>query len=295
MQVAESAYFARRRLRGEAGIAHSLYYDQQWRPSAWPLVVTVHDMIHERFGIGSRALRWAKRLAVESAALVITPSRATAADVRRFFPRLRADVITIPWGVGDAFLRQPRQPGADGERPFLLYVGARGKYKNFRVLVRALESSPDLDEVRLVVVGGEPLDADERADVGGALGRPERLVRVEDAPDDALRRLYDSAAALVVTSRCEGFGLPLLEAMARGCPVAFAAGGSSAEVADGFGAAFDPDSPANCADAVRRAIALPPAARESAARHARSHDWSRAAEAHVAAYRTVEPRRRRVA
>src|SRR3954468_18962510 len=49
MQVAESAYFARKRLSGEAGIAHSLYYDQQRRLADWPLVVTVYDMIHERF------------------------------------------------------------------------------------------------------------------------------------------------------------------------------------------------------------------------------------------------------
>lgn len=287
MQLAESVYFARKRLSGETGVAHSLYYDQQRRLADWPLVVTVHDMIHERFGIGSAALRWAKRLAVERAALVITPSHATAADLKSVFPRLRAEVITIPWGVGEAFLQSPREPVSDDARPFLLYVGARSRYKNFDVLVRALASAPDLDELRVVLVGGESPLEDERAFLIEALGTPERLSHVESASDAALRRLYDGAAAVVVTSRCEGFGLPILEAMTRGCPVVCATGGSAEEVSGGFAVAFDPDSPAECADAIRAATAVPGHLREAAMSHARTYDWARAARAHIDAYAAV--------
>ena len=287
LQLEESVYFARRRLAGEAGVAHSLYYDQQRRLANWPLVATVHDMIHERFDIGSAALRWAKRLAVENAALVVTPSHATASDLRSYFPRLRAELVTIPWGVGEDFLRAAHDPAPDRPRPFLLYVGARGKYKNFELLARAVGSTSALDEFDLVLAGGEPLLEAERRSLVAVLGRPERLSQVASASDASLRRLYDGAAALVVTSRCEGFGLPILEAMARACPVACARGGSSEEVSGGFAATFDPDSAGECVDAIREALALPGHLREAAQAHARSYDWQRAARAHIDAYAEV--------
>jgi glycosyltransferase involved in cell wall biosynthesis len=287
LQFAECLYFAGRRLSGEAGVAHSLYYDQQRRLADWPLVVTVHDMIHERFGVGSTALRCAKRLAVNSAALVITPSQATVSDLRSFFPGLGADVVTIPWGVGEDFLRSPPEPAADDSQPYVLYIGARGKYKNFELLARTLASAASLKELRIVLVGGEALLEAERNLLVEALGSPERLSHFVSASDEALRRLYDGAAALVVTSRCEGFGLPILEAMARGCPVACPGGVSSEEVSGGFAATFDPDSVAECADAIREAVALPSHAREAARGRAREYDWLRAARAHIDAYSSV--------
>lgn len=287
MQLAESVYFARQRLSAETGVAHSLYYDQQKRLADWPLVVTVHDMIHERFGVGSPALRWAKRLAVRNAALVITPSRATAADLERLFPRLRAEVITIPWGVGEAFVQAPREAGSEDTRPFLLYVGGRNEYKNFGLLVHALANAPDLDDLRVVLVGGGALLEAERAALIEALGTSERLSHVTSASDATLRRLYDDAAALVVTSRCEGFGLPILEAMTRGCPVACATGGSAEEVAGGFASTFDPDSPAECATAIRAAVGVTGLHREAAAAHAGEYDWVRVAKAHIDAYAAV--------
>jgi glycosyltransferase involved in cell wall biosynthesis len=288
LQAAETGYFARKRLHHERGVAHSLYYDQQLRPADWPLVVTVHDVIHERFGAGSAALRWAKRLAVHRAALVVTPSRATASDVTALFPDVGPKVITIPWGISPEFLEGvPEGRRVKSEQPFLLYVGARSGYKNLTVLVRALESASDLAEFRLVLVGGGPLLEAERTFVVEALGKPERLSHVASASDAALRRLYDEAAALVVTSRCEGFGLPILEAMARGCSVACARGGSLEEVSGGFAAMFDPDSVAECAAAVREAVAAPGDLREAARVNARGYDWMRAARAHVDVYAEI--------
>ena len=293
LQTAEAAFFAGRRLARQDGVAHTLYYDQQLRAAPWPLVVTVHDMIHERFGVGSNALRRAKRLAVRHASLIITPSVASAADVVVLFPGIRAEVVTIPWGLARAFVTETPDPVSEIDGPFLLYVGARAGYKNAALLVRALAGAPDLGELRLVLAGGGRLTDDERRDLADALGHGERALHLPAPTDDVLRNLYDHAAALVVTSRCEGFGLPILEAMARGCPVACAEGGSSGEVAAGNAAMFSPDSEQGCADAIRQAIAVPRAQRDAARLHARRYDWQRTALAHIEAYELLLAARRR--
>jgi glycosyltransferase involved in cell wall biosynthesis len=296
LQAAESAYFAQQRLRRQRGIAHSLYYDQALRAADWPLVVTVHDMIHERLGAGSAALRWAKRLAVHRAALIITPSRATASELSVFFPDVCSNLTTIPWGISPVFLEDaPDRRQAEPDRPSLLYVGKRSGYKNLAVLVRTLESASELDEFRLVLVGGEPLLDAERRELTHALGDRERLAHVPSATDEVLCELYDRAAVFVVTSRAEGFGLPLLEAMARGCPVACARAPASVEVAGGHAAMFSPDSPQECGTAIRGAIASNRADRESARDHARRFTWRATAHAHIDAYRSLEDARRRAA
>jgi glycosyltransferase involved in cell wall biosynthesis len=290
LQAAESAYFARRPARRHASVAHSLYYDQQLRVPGWPLVVTVNDMIHERFGVGSASLRWAKRLSVRRAALVVVPSRATASDLVRIYPDVRTKIATIPWAIAAEFAAALPEPTSEAAAPFLLYVGTRSGYKNAAVLARGLAGAPDLGDLRLVLAGGEPLVAEERRRFGEALGDEDRVVHVDRPDDEALRRLYDGAAALVVTSRCEGFGLPLLEAMARGCPVACADGGSSAEVAAGHAALFAPDSPEQCAEAVRLAVASPRELREAARVHALGFDWPTTAAAYLNAYESVASR-----
>jgi len=287
LQLAEAAYFAGRRLLREGGVAHSLYYDQQVRAADWPLVVTVNDMIHERFGAGGQGLRRAKRVSVNRASLVITPSNATASDVVKIFPEARQKVVMIPWAIAPAFLVEPLHPRVAADRPSLLYVGARSGYKNFEILIRALAGARDLNDLCLVLVGGEPLRELERGHLTDGLGTEDRFVRIASPSDDALARLYDEAATLVVTSRCEGFGLPLLEAMARGCPVAAAEGGSTGEVAGGHAAMFAPDSAEACADAIRRAIGLSFAQREAARAHAARYNWATTAEAHIEAYASL--------
>jgi glycosyltransferase involved in cell wall biosynthesis len=288
LQASETAYFARQRLHRHPGIAHSLYYDQHVRAADWPLVVTVHDMIHERFDAGSAGLRWAKRLAVQRAALIVTPSRATASEVTAYFPDVGAKLITIPWGISQIFLEDAPDRGlAYPDRPFLLFVGARSGYKNLALLIRALESASDLDELRLVLAGGEPLLEPERSALTGALGNGERLVHLTSPTDEELRGLYDSAAVTAVTSRCEGFGLPVLEAMARGCPVVCADGHAASEVASGHAVTFSPDSAPECAAAIRQALASSRADRESAREHARRFTWAVAARSHIDAYRSL--------
>jgi glycosyltransferase involved in cell wall biosynthesis len=249
-------------------------------------------MIHELYGAGGFALRQAKRLSIGRAAVIITPSRATASDLKQIYPRTRAEILTIPWGISARFTTAARSTDAGIDLPFILYLGPRSGYKNFAVLLRALTTAPDLGEHRLVLVGGEPLRESEKAGIVEALGSSGRLVHLRQPTDDTLRALYDHASVLVVTSRREGFGLPLLEAMARGCPAAYAEGGSSSELAGSHAAVFSPDSPAGCAEAIREAIASTVAQRQAAEVHARAFEWSATVEGHVAAYEAAYATRR---
>ena len=261
-------------------VAHALYYDPSALITRGPLVVTVYDMIHERFGSGSGFLRTMKRLVVERADVVVAISRATADDVREILPG-SPDVVVIYPGISKMLLEDPLPDGNHGRRG-ALFVGNRHRHKNFRLLLDAYRSSIELRELPLVLVGGSPLSATERNKIESVTGQP--ITHHRHIDDTALRDLYDGAAVTVVPSTWEGFGLPVLEAMARGCPVACSGVGSLIEIAGGHAALLDPDSPEACADAMLRAANTPLTSREDARRHAEHFSWAKAAEAHLALY-----------
>jgi glycosyltransferase involved in cell wall biosynthesis len=206
-----------------------------------PGVVTVHDLAFEAFpGDFAPRTRWKyqvfTRLSVRSAERVIVPSEYTRADVIARYRPDPAQVRVIPEApalpVGDA-------PAPEGD--YLLAVGDVRAKKNLGVLVEAGRRLG----VRVVLAG-----------VGdaGTLAAPHVQATgwVDDARLDALLR---GAAVLVHPSLYEGFGLVLVEAMARGTPVACADATALTETAAGAAELFDPRDAASVAAAVERAMA----------------------------------------
>jgi glycosyltransferase involved in cell wall biosynthesis len=148
---------------------------------------------------------------------VIVPSKATGADVERFYRvRVEADHV-VEWGVSGRF-GQPDDGPAPMTEPYLLHVGARRPHKNVPFLVRVLAR---LDEsMRLVLVGSaDERWHDETMKVAAGLGVAHRVHERPGVTDAELTQLYRHAQAFVYPSAGEGFGLPLLEAMAAGTPV----------------------------------------------------------------------------
>ena len=263
-------------------VVHSLYYDAPfWRSDR--LVVTVHDMIHERLGIGSRRLRVAKQRAVRNASVVVCDSQCTADDLRQHGASHR-NILTIPLGVSGEIVGGARSARPFGDDGYLLYVGDRAAYKNFTLLMDTLAASPELDDFGLLIVGGSVLSDDELNQLRAQrrhLGDVRQVTGIRDAE---LGDLYRGASALVVTSRYEGFGLPLLEAMACGCPVANSGGGSLSEFDDGLTFRFDPDSIDQCRSAIGAALECDTAHTQAALDHARTFTWQRTASAYRETY-----------
>jgi len=228
---------ALRRLRPAlAHFQHSL--TPRWRG---PMVVTVHDLSFERtataMGRRDRAIfKVVVPWSVGRARRVIAVSERTKRDLVELYHVPEERITVTPHGIDPAF-----GPGEEGPRDYLLFVGAIQERKNPLAALAAAEAVG----LPLVVAGPEREPALAReltrrgADLRGYVEKNE------------LAQLYRGAAALVLPSRYEGFGLPVLEAMACGTPVVVNPDPALKEVAGNAALYAEPDG---LADAIRRAI-----------------------------------------
>jgi glycosyltransferase involved in cell wall biosynthesis len=203
---------------------HSTYYT---RPSSWngPTVVTVFDMIHERFPQffyrkHDDRVRIQKKCCVGAADAVICISETTKRDVLERFRIDESKIKVIPLAASKVFKKNGGTEDLSvrlAGRPFILYVGDRSSYKNFCELIRAYSTWDRRTDVELVVVGPRWSREEQRSlRESGVFDRTSLYSSVDD---QALCGLYNRALAFVYPSLYEGFGIPLLEAMACGCPV----------------------------------------------------------------------------
>ena len=250
-------------------------------------VVTVHDLSFERHPdlMGRRdrfVMPAVVRRAVERSARVLTVSEWSRDDLLERY-RLEPDkVVVTPNGVDRRF--RPDGPRRDGP-PYVLFVGAIQPRKDPLTAVRALRHlDPDL---HLVMAGPHKLAvADVRREAADA-GLADRVHLLGYVDDDELASLYRGAACLVMPSRYEGFGLPVLEAMASGTPVVAARASALPEVAGDAAVLVDPGDPEALADGVRRALADRDRWRAAGAARAAAFTWAETARRTAAVYEAV--------
>jgi glycosyltransferase involved in cell wall biosynthesis len=232
------------------------------RRAPCPSVVMVHDMQPWLFPQNFPphyllATRLLVRMSCRGAARVLTPSRAAADDLRRFCRVAPEKITPVHLGVNRIFFepipperRRSALASLVPPGPFILTVSNSYPHKNLNALVRAFGLIEDRSECALVIAGparrGEGALLAERA----RLKRPERVVRLRGIPFEALVALYQSAEVFALPSLYEGFGLPLIEAMAGGAPAACSDIPVFREVAAEAAAFFDPNSPEAIADAL---------------------------------------------
>jgi glycosyltransferase involved in cell wall biosynthesis len=191
--------------------------------------------------------------------VIFTNSAYTAADVVRTLAVDEGRVVVAHPGVDLRYT--PEGSRLELDRPYVLGVGTREPRKNLGALVDAWRLLGD--DVALVLAGGAGWGDDPR------LG-DERVVELGYVPDEELPRLYRGAAAFVYPSRVEGFGIPVVEAMACGTPVVASSHSSLDEAAGAAALRADPERPEEIADRIREALGdrerLSAAGREHAAR-----------------------------
>ena len=245
-----------------------------------PAVVTVHDVSFARDAtLMSRKDRVVFRQvvprAVRAAARVLTVSERTKADLVELYGIPSERIVVTPNGVDPAFAPS-RESGSDAvsRGSYVLSVGAIQKRKN---QLAALEAA-DAVGLPFVVVG--PI---KDASLAEELRR--RGARLEGYVDtERLAELYRGAACLVQSSRHEGFGLPVVEAMASGAPVVAVPDPALREVA-GDAAIFAEES--ELADGIRRALAEHDRLVAAGIERARAFTWQAAAERTVIVYREI--------
>lgn len=260
-------------------------------------VVTIHDLIHRivpeaHLGLMGLGMRVLVPLAARTSRRIIVPTRSTAGDVRQMLgiPEHRLDVV--PEGLG-AQTVEPEDEGRlrewleAGDRPIALSVSAMRPHKNLPRLIRAMALIPPPCRPLLVLAGyPTPHERELKAAVAAlTLQADVRIVGWIDQP--RLEGLYRAAKVFVFPSLYEGFGLPILEAMARGLPVATSGRGALDEVAGDAALRFDPESEQAIAQAVERLITDGQEAarlRERGRRQARSFSWSAAAAGTLRSY-----------
>jgi glycosyltransferase involved in cell wall biosynthesis len=266
-----------------------------------PLVATVHDLAFRHYpeaypAAGRRYHDRSARIVAGEAARVLVPSEATARDLAELYGVDRGRVTITPLGV-----EVPDEPDHAGARrllgelgvrgPFLVAVGTLEPRKNLPRLLDAFgEAAAELPDHWLVVVG--PVGWGPRLRPTWDSVRVKLAGRVDDA---TLHALYQAADGLAYPSLYEGFGLPVLEAMANGTPVLTSDCSSLPEVAGGAALLVDPlDRAAIAAGLVRLAgdAALRDRLTEAGRRRAAGFSWRATAAATWATYREVVERAR---
>jgi glycosyltransferase involved in cell wall biosynthesis len=273
---------ALRRLRPD--VAHFLYaIPPGYRGTS---VVTVHDLSFEHLpdvmGLKDRLLfKTQVPRSTRRADRVLTGSEWTKRDlVDRY--GLDQDRITVtPYGVDPAF--SPDGPRAEGH--YALFVGAIQPRKDPLTAVEALALVNS--DLRLLLIGPEKLGAAQVRETVDRLGLGPRVDWKGHVDMEELARLYRGAAVLVFPSRYEGFGLPVVEAMASGTPVVATTAGAIPEVAGDAAVLVEPGDAAALADGIERALADRQRLVEAGLERARRYSWAQTARRTLDVYREL--------
>jgi glycosyltransferase involved in cell wall biosynthesis len=268
---------------------HQTYYDDRVaRRHRGPVVVTAYDLIHaklpEYFPPDDPTVAQ-QRASFERADLVLAISQRTANDLQEVLGVPAGKIAVTHLGVNIPPARAVTTSGR--ARPFLLYVGLRYGYKNWERFIRAVAACRAVDELEVVSVGAGPFTTAETAllDDLQLSGRVHQM----SADNDLLDACYREAVAFVYPSMYEGFGLPPLEAMSRGCPVVASRAGSVPEVLGDAAVLADPGNVEELTEALAEVVRPGRRERLVAAGHARAlqFSWDSTAASTVAAYASL--------
>ncbi|MBE6206431.1 MAG: glycosyltransferase family 4 protein [Rikenellaceae bacterium] len=281
-----------RLLRRDYDIYHQTHYDcyaYRFLSPRVRRVTTLHDanfFTHASHYKPHSTLRRDMIRSAERADHIITVSHNSKRDICHFLGCHPSRVTVIYHGV-DHSLCEAAQPFRTAER-YIIYVGARSSYKNFARFCRSFAMLCLRDStLRLYCCGSAPNSGE--CEMLRRLGIAER-VRFYAPSDSELFSLYKSARCFVFPSLSEGFGLPVLEAMAAGCPVALSRRSCFPEVAGDAALYFNPDDEYDMCRVVSQAVEDEPLRERLVALgrlRASLFTWQRSADEHLSLYKQL--------
>lgn len=260
-------------------------------------VVTIHDL-HYRLvpaahpGLRGLGMRVLVPLAARRATRIIADAASTASDLQQVLGVAAGKIDVVPLGVRPAApvpattVAQTRRTLGAGERQILLSVSAKLAHKNLIRLIGALgRLAPE--HRPLLVLPGYPTPHEERLRARASeLGLSQDVRFLGWVSTEQLEGLYAAAAGFIFPSLAEGFGLPVLEAMARGVPVACSDRGALAEVAGDAALRFDPESEVAIASAIDALLSDPATERlrQAGLRQVERYPWTATAAGTLRSY-----------
>jgi glycosyltransferase involved in cell wall biosynthesis len=262
-------------------------------------VVTIQDLMYRlapeaHLGLRGLGMRVLVPLAARTSHRIIAASNATAEDLRRLLHVPPTKVDVVPHGVSVSGRDDPmpvaevRARFAIGDRRMILCAAAKRPHKNLMRLLGAVASIRADRRPMLVLPGYATAHEDELRARVAELGIADDVRLLGWIEKDELEGLYATADCFVFPSLLEGFGLPVLEAMSRGVPVACSDRGSLAEVAGDAAILFDPESVPAIASAIERVLSDPTEAqrlRRAGYEQAARFSWKATAQGTLASYR----------
>ncbi len=238
-------------------IFHPTYYDPYFLEYIGniPFVLTIHDMIHEKFSdmFSPKDLTsFNKKLLAERASKIIAVSESTKQDIIDILQVESSKIEVIHHGSSMTPLSNTTILG-DVPSKYILFVGNRTIYKNFNRFIKAISPLIYADnDLNVVCAGGGKFNEDEKR-ILDKLDIDKKVFQY-NINDNTLAQLYKQAIVFVFPSMYEGFGIPILEAFACRCPVVCSNTSSLPEVADDAAIYFDPYDEESIFEAVLRML-----------------------------------------
>ena len=216
------------------------YYDCYFLKSlgTTPMILTVHDMIHEKFNdlfVDSKKIVLNKRKLLYASSSIITPSHNTKNDILAIYPDIpSAKIHVIHWGNDMSKFETSLSRNIKLKQ--ILFVGKRDAYKNFQWLIKSVSNWIISNDYILICVGGG-LFSENEIKLLDSFNISNRVFQ-ENLSDKSLANLYTQSFAIIIPSFYEGFCLPLIEAMSCYCPVVYSNSSCLPEIAGNAGVSY---------------------------------------------------------
>lgn len=280
---------------GSFDIYHPTYYTPPFLKYMAPgkaLVGTIHDMTYELYydtrynQVHQESIN--KKNLIKKAKHIITPSESTRQDILKLYPEIQPENVTViyhgsslPKETGEVRIALPER--------YVLYVGKRGKYKNFDWLLNSIADYLKKNDLILICAGGRRFsDEEERRMAKLAIRDKVKYVDISD--DHHLAMMYKKAACFIYPSSHEGFGIPILEAYAGGCPSLLANSSCFPEIAADGALYFNNGNADQLVNQLNRLLSdkdLVASLRSKAFERLKDFSWEKTVKKHMELYTKV--------